>query len=45
MRKDIQKIIDGKLQKIIDLINGELPRWEPEPDYVILRELRIYFEK
>lgn len=42
-RKDIQTIIEANLEVIIQLVKDGLPRWEPEPDYVIMRELGIYF--
>ena len=45
MRKDIQNIIDNKLQEIIDIVITDLPNYEPEPDFVIMRELGIYFNK
>ena len=42
--KHIQKIIEDKLDNILDIIKAELPRYEPEPDYVLMRELGEYFK-
>lgn len=43
-RKDIQKIIDEHLEEILDIIRNNMPRYEPEPDFVYLRELKEYFK-
>lgn len=42
---DIQKIIDNKLQEILDLIRAEIPQEHQEPEYVIMKELKKYFAK
>ena len=42
---DIQEIIDGKLDTIINIIKAEIPQEQQEPDYVILKELIDYFIK
>lgn len=41
---DIQKIIDDKLQAIIDLIKSAIPQEEQEADYTIMKELKKYFK-
>lgn len=42
---EIQEIIEKKLDDIIQLIKSEMPKWEQEPDYVIMRELEKYFSR
>jgi len=38
-------IIDKKLDSIIELIKSELPKYESEPEWRILRALKKYFKK
>ena len=44
-RKDIQRIIDEHLEEILDVIRTNMPAYEPEPDFVYMRELGIYFKR
>lgn len=44
-REDIQEIIDDHLEEILDIIRNNMPEYEPEPDFVYMRELGIYFKK
>ncbi|MEK6878283.1 MAG: hypothetical protein AABY22_01675 [Nanoarchaeota archaeon] len=44
MNKQIQKIIEENLDEILEVIKSKLPRYEPEPDFVIMRELKEYLK-
>jgi len=40
----LQTIIDDNLDEIIKVVKSKLPRYEPEPDYVILDALKEYLK-
>lgn len=44
IEKQLHKIIDDNLDSILEIIKSKLPRYEPEPDYVIIKALKEYFK-
>ena len=40
----LHKIIDENLDPILEIIKSNLPKYESEPDYVIIKALKEYFK-
>ena len=43
--KFLKDIIDEKIDEIIGVVKSGLPRYEPEPDYKIMKALGEFFSK
>jgi len=44
MNENLNKIINDNLDEILEIVKSKLPRYEPEPDYVIINALKEYFK-